>query len=431
MLTKVQYVCEILQIISFFDKKMYNPSEDKYLTHHTHRMEKCKKMINIAYPIIGKRELQLIKEVLASRILASGRYVAQFEHSFAKYSGAKFGIATANGTTSLHTALLMCGIKSGDKVVTTPFSFIATANSILFCNAKPIFADICPKTFNINPIELEKILKKEKNVKAVLIVHLYGLACDMDAILKLKQKYKFKLIEDACQAHGAEFDNKKVGSFGEASAFSFYATKNMMTGEGGITLTNDEAASKYARQIINHGRSANSIYAVLGYNYRLTNLAAAIGIAQLERLEKQTTRRIANAQEYNEAFKDLDFLEVPYVPENCRHVFHQYTIRVSSSKRENFIKYLADNGIESGIYYNCVIYNQPFYKRLGYEVGLCKEAEKAAKEVVSLPVRQSLSKADIYKIIKVVKSYKNEYKNSGNRGRVFRATSRKNFRATS
>ncbi|GHT54511.1 aminotransferase DegT [Endomicrobiia bacterium] len=385
-------------------------------------------MINVAHPVVGKRERQLIKEVLDSRILASGKYVTQFEQSFARYSGAKFGIASVNGTTSLHTALLMCGVKSGDKVVTTPFSFIATANSILFCNAKPIFADIDPKTFNINPVELEKILKKEKNVKAVLIVHLYGLSCDMDAILELKQKYKFKLIEDSCQAHGAEFKNKKVGSFGDASAFSFYATKNMMTGEGGIILTNDAKFDKYARQVINHGRDAHSTYTVLGYNYRLTNLAAAIGVAQLEQLENWISKRIANAQEYNEAFKDLDFLQIPCVPKNSRHVFHQYTIRVSPSQREEFIKYIADKGIGSGIYYNSVIYNQPFYKQLGYEVGLCKEAEKVAQEVVSLPIHQSLSKADIYKIIKVIKSYKNEYKNNRDRGRILRTASCKNFR---
>ena len=179
----------------------------------------------------------------------------------------------------------MCGIKPGDKVVTTPFSFIATANSILFCGAKPVFADIDPETYNINPLELEKVLKREKNVKAVLIVHLYGLTCDMDAILKLKKKYKFKLIEDACQAHGASYRNKKAGSFGDAAAFSFYATKNMMTGEGGITLTNDAKMDKYGRQIINHGREGHLIHTVLGYNYRLTNLEAAIGIDQIEQLE--------------------------------------------------------------------------------------------------------------------------------------------------
>ncbi|MDR3256293.1 MAG: DegT/DnrJ/EryC1/StrS family aminotransferase [Endomicrobium sp.] len=363
-------------------------------------------MITVAYPIIGKKEKQLIKEVLDSRMLASGKYVVQFEQSFAKYSGAKFSIANANGTTALHTALLMCKIKPGDKVITTPFSFIATSNSILFCGAKPIFVDIDPKTFNINPVELEKTLKKERSIKAVLIVHLYGLPCDMDAILKLKKKYKFKLIEDSCQAHGAKFKNRKVGSFGDAAAFSFYATKNMMTAEGGITLTNDVKADKYGRQIINHGRKDHLTHTVLGYNYRLTNLAAAIGIAQLEQLEGWIEKRIENAQKYNEAFKELDFLQTPYVPKNCRHVFHQYTIRVPLSEREKIIKYLAKNGIGSGIYYDTVLYKQPFYKQLGYKAGLCKEAEKAASEVLSLPVHPSLSKADTDKIINVVKGYK-------------------------
>ncbi|MCL2335762.1 MAG: DegT/DnrJ/EryC1/StrS family aminotransferase [Endomicrobia bacterium] len=363
-------------------------------------------MISVAYPIIEKRERQLIKEVLDSRMVASGKYVAEFEQSFAKYSGAKFGIANANGTTSLHTALLMCGIKPGDKVVTTPFSFIATANSILFCGAKPVFADIDPETYNIDPVELEKILKKEKNVKAVLIVHLYGLSCDMDAILKLKKKYKFKLIEDACQAHGAGFKKKKAGSFGEASAFSFYATKNMMTGEGGITLTNDAKMDKYGRQVINHGREGHSSHTVLGYNYRMTNIAAAIGIAQLEKLEGWIKKRIANASVYNEAFADLDFIKTPIVPKNCRHVFHQYTIRIKPSEREKFMKYLADKGVGSGIYYNCVMYNQPYYKKLGYKAGLCPQAEQAAKEVVSLPVHPMLSKEDIKTVINAVRSYK-------------------------
>jgi dTDP-4-amino-4,6-dideoxygalactose transaminase len=363
-------------------------------------------MINVACPIIGEKERRLVNDVLDSRILASGKYVVQFEQSFAKYCGANFGIANANGTTSLHTALLMVGVKPGDKVITTPFTFIATANSILFCGAKPIFVDIDSKTFNIYPVKLEETLKKEKNVKAVIIVHLYGLPCDMDAIIKLKKRYKFKLIEDACQAHGAEFKKKKVGSFGDAAAFSFYATKNMMTGEGGIVLTNDAKADKCGRQIINHGREGHSIHTVLGYNFRLTNLAAAIGIAQLEQLENWITKRIANAEKYNEAFNGLDFLQTPYVPENYRHVFHQYTIRVSSKERKSFIKYLSDKGVGNGIYYNCVIYKQPFYKQLGYKCGICKEAEKAAMEVVSLPVHPSLSSRGVNKIIKVIKGYK-------------------------
>jgi dTDP-4-amino-4,6-dideoxygalactose transaminase len=363
-------------------------------------------MINIACPIIGERERRLVNDVLDSRILASGKYVAQFEQSFAKYCGADFGIANANGTTSLHTALLMFGIKPGDKIITTPFTFIATANSILFCGAKPVFVDIDPKTFNIDPVKLEEMLKQEKSVKAVLIVHLYGLPCDMGAMLRLKKKYKFKLIEDACQAHGAEFKKKKVGTFGDAATFSFYATKNMMTGEGGIVLTNNVKASKYGRQIINHGREGHSTHTILGYNFRLTNLAAAIGIAQLEQLENWIAKRIANAKKYNKAFKDLEFLKAPYVPENCRHVFHQYTVRVSYKERESFMKYLSDKGVGSGIYYPCVIYKQPLYKKLGYKAGLCKEAEKAAMEVMSLPVHPSLSTMEIDEIIKIVKGYK-------------------------
>jgi dTDP-4-amino-4,6-dideoxygalactose transaminase len=363
-------------------------------------------MINMVCPIIGKREKRLVNDVLDSKILASGKYVAQFEQSFAKYCGADFGIANANGTTSLHTALLMFGIKPGDKVVTTPFTFIATANSILFCGASPVFVDIDAKTFNMDPVKLEEALKKEKDIKAVLVVHLYGLPCDMDAILKLKKKYKFKLIEDACQAHGAEFKKKKVGTFGDAAAFSFYATKNMMTGEGGIVLTNSVRANKYGRQIINHGRKDHSTYTILGYNFRLTNLAAAIGIAQLEQLENWIAKRIANAKKYNEAFKDLEFLKPMYVPENCRHVFHQYTVRIFYKERESFMKYLSDKGVGSEIYYPCVIYKQPFYKKLGYMTGLCKEAEKAAMEIISLPVHPSLSSVEVDKIIKVVKGYK-------------------------
>jgi dTDP-4-amino-4,6-dideoxygalactose transaminase len=362
-------------------------------------------MITIAHPIIGIKEKRLIKDVLDSSMLASGKYVEQFEQSFAKFCGVKFGIANANGTTALHTALTICGIEAGDKVATTPFSFIATSNSILFCRAKPVFVDIDPQTFNIDPIELEKVLKKEKNIKAVIIVHLYGQPCDMDAILELKKKYKFKLIEDACQAHGAEFKNRKIGSFGDASAFSFYATKNMTTGEGGITLTNCPKADKYARQVINHGRDGQSTFTVLGYNYRMTNLATAIGIAQLEQLENWTKRRIENAQKYNESFKDLRFLQIPFVQKGCKAVFHQYTIKIKSGKRLKFIDHLKKNNISGGIYYDTVLYKQPFYKKLGYKSGICPQAEKAAKEVVSIPIHPSLTKVEIDKIIKAVRSF--------------------------
>lgn len=363
-------------------------------------------MIPLAKPILGKREKQLINEVIDSGIIASGKYVEKFEQMFAKVSNAKYSIVCSNGTTALNTALLACGIKPGDKVITTPFTFIATSNSILYCGAKPIFADIDPKTYDIDPKSVENILKKEKNVKAVVCVHLYGLPCDMGELLKLKKKYKFALIEDACQAHLAKYKNKTVGTIGDAGCFSFYATKNMTTGEGGAVLTNNSKIEKLSRKIINHGRMAHYGHDMLGYNFRLTNVCAAIGIAQCEQIEKWTQQRISNAAKLSEGLKDCDFLETPFVPKGYTHVYHQYTVRVKDGLRDKLMQYLKDNGIGCGIHYPEVLHRQPLYKNLGYKQNLCPVAEQAAKEVLSLPVHPSLSKKDIDTIIKVIKGFK-------------------------
>ena len=363
-------------------------------------------MIPLVKPILGKREKQLVNEVIDSGIIASGKYVEQFEQKFTKLSKAKYGVACSSGTTALHTALLACGIKPGDKVITTPFTFIATANSILYCGAKPIFADIDYKTFDIDTKSVEEILKKEKNIKAVICVHLYGLPCDMGELLRLKKKYKFALIEDACQAHLSKYKNKTVGSIGDAGCFSFYATKNMTTGEGGAVLTNNSKIDKLSRKIINHGRMSHYGHDMLGYNFRLTNVCAAIGIAQCEQIEKWTKQRIANAKKLTDGLKGLAFLETPFVPKGYTHVYHQYTVRIKNGLRDKFMKYLKDNGIGCGIHYPEVIHKQPLYQKLGYKKGICPVAEKAAKEVVSLPVHPSLTSKDIDTIIKVVKGFK-------------------------
>lgn len=362
-------------------------------------------MISLVRPVFGKKEKQLINEVIDSGIIASGKYVEQFEQKFAKLSDAKFGVACSNGTTALHTALLACGIKAGDKVITTPFTFIATSNSILYCGAEPVFADIDPKTYNIDTQSVEKILKKQK-IKAVICVHLYGLPCDMDALLKLKKKYKFALIEDSCQAHLAKYKSKTVGAIADAGAFSFYATKNMTTGEGGIVLTNNNKTDQLARQIINHGRSGHSTHTLLGFNFRLTNICAAMGIAQSDQIEQWTKKRIANASKLSEGLKDVDFIEVPYIPEDCTHVFHQYTLRIKKGLRDKFAKHLQDKGIGCGVYYPEVIYKQPLYKKLGYKKGICPAAEQAVKEVLSIPVHPSLKNEDIEYIIKTIKGFK-------------------------
>ena len=269
-----------------------------------------------------------------------------------------------------------------------------------------MFADIDPETYNISPKSVEEILEKEKDVKAVICVHLYGLPCNMDELLKLKEKYKFVLIEDACQAHLAEYKGRRVGAIGDAGAFSFYATKNMTTGEGGVVLTDNARIDALARKYINHGRTAHYEHDILGFNFRLTNIAAAMGIAQCESIEERTKQRIANAQKLSDGLKDADFLETPFVPKDYTHVYHQYTLRIKDGLRDKFMQYLKDSGIGCGIHYPQVVYKQPLYQSLGYKNGLCPEAEKAVEEVISIPVHPSLSEEDLNTIIKTIKGFK-------------------------
>jgi len=363
-------------------------------------------MIPLVQPLFGAEEKKILMEIVESRILASGRYVKKFEEECASYFNTNYAVAVSSGTTALHAALLACGIKPGDKVLTTPFSFIATANSILFCNAKPVFADIDPQTYNLSPAETERILKKEKNIKAVIVVHLYGMPADMGAFLRLQKKYKFALIEDCAQSHGALYQGKMTGSFGDASTFSYYATKNASTGEGGTVHTNSKRIDGLVRQIINHGRAGHSTHTILGYNFRLTNLAAGIGIVQLKKLNDWNKARISNARYLSEHLKDVEFIQTPFIPEYAKPVFHQYTVRVPAALRERFMKHLTDSGVGCGIYYPCAIHRQPLYQKLGYKRGLCPQAEKASQEVLSLPVHPALKQNDLKKIVDVIKSFK-------------------------
>ncbi|MGM0438116.1 MAG: DegT/DnrJ/EryC1/StrS family aminotransferase [Bacillota bacterium] len=360
-------------------------------------------MIPIANPIIEDKEKNKVLEVMDSGMLASGQYVKDFEDKFADFIGTKYGNATTSGTTGLHVALKAAGIKEGDKVLTTPFTFIASSNSILFCGAEPIFADVKEDTFNIDPESMRKKLEENPDIKAVIIVHLYGLACDMDPIMELVEEYDLKLIEDAAQSHGAKYKGKNVGNFGDAAVYSFYPTKNMTTGEGGIVLTNDEKINKESELLINHGASERYKHETLGYNYRMTNIAAAIGLEQLKKLDKYNKKRRENAAYLTENLKDLDWLETPVVPENREHVFHQYTVKVNN--RDEFLDHLEENEIGYGIHYPIPAYNQPLYKKMGYGDYKYSVTEKLCKEVVSLPVHPALSDEDLDKIVEVVKSF--------------------------
>lgn len=355
-------------------------------------------MIPIAKPLIGDEEKKAVLDVLGSGVIAQGKRVDEFEKAFAAYCGVKYAVASSNGTTALHLALMAAGIKEGDEVITTPFSFIATANAILFCGAKPVFADIDEKTFNIDPESVKK--KITRRTKAIEPVHLFGQPCDMKALMEIAEDKKLTVIEDACQAHGAETGGKKVGSIGKAGAFSFYPTKNMTTSEGGMITTDDERVTEMARIYRNHGQVERYKHSYIGYNFRMTDIQAAIGIEQLKKLEGFTKKRIENAAYLDEKLAGVKGLVTPYVAKGVRHVYHQYTIMVD--KRDEVVKKLNESGVGTGVYYPICINEQVFYKGLKYKADT-PVASEAAKRVVSLPIHPGIGKEELDFIAEKVK----------------------------
>lgn len=356
-------------------------------------------MIHMAKPQIGDEEKKAVMEVLDSGMLAQGPRVKAFEEAFAEMCGTKFAIATSSGTTALHLALLAHGIGAGDEVITSAFTFIASANSILFTGARPVFVDIDPRTFNLNVEMLEEAITPR--TKAILPVHLYGLACDMDPILRLAEQYHLAVIEDACQSHGAEYNGKKVGSFGTGT-FSLYPTKNITSGEGGMITTNDPAVDEKCRVLRQHGMRKRYYHDELGYNFRMTDLHAAIGLEQLKKLEKFNAQRQANAKFLSVNLKGVT---VPHIPEGQTHVFHQYTVRVPDGKRDALRAHLQEHGVGSEVYYPVPIHQQSFYvSDLGYNDSL-PETEQAALEVLSLPVHAALSPSDLETIVSAVNEF--------------------------
>ena len=356
--------------------------------------------IPIAKPIISEEEIRAVEEVLRSGMLAQGEAVRRFENDFSEYIGVDNAIAVSNGTTALALALKALGIKQGDEVITTPFTFIATANSILFQGAKPVFADIDEKTFNINPDDvLKKITSK---TRAILGVHLFGHPFDVEAIQEICECYNLFLIEDCAQAHGAEYNGKKVGSFG-IGCFSFYPTKNMTTGEGGMITTNSNEIAEVCRLLRNHGESRKYLHTILGYNYRMTDIQAAIGIIQLRRLDEFNEKRIKNAEYLNKHLK-MKGLNTPYKKNETKHVYHQYVVKIEEDfpvSRDAFMEYLRGRGVGCAIHYPLPIYKQPLYQQLGYRDD-CPIASELANKVLSLPVHPALTEEDLRYIVEVV-----------------------------
>ena len=353
-------------------------------------------MIPIAKPLIGTEEQNAILEVIASGQLVQGPKVHEFEKRFAELCGVEHAIATSSGTTALHIAMLAHQIGPNDEVITSPFSFIASANCALYVGAHPVFVDIEPDFFTIDTTKIEERITK--NTKAIIPVHLYGQSCDMDAIVRIAQKYNLAIIEDACQAHGATYKGKPVGSFGTA-CYSLYATKNITTIEGGMIVTNDSKIAERARLLRSHGSPRTYEHVMLGYNMRLTDLAAAIGLVQLGKLHEWNSIRRANAAYLTENLSKIKGIVTPKVRDNSDHVFHQYTIRIPD--RDNAARKLRENGVGVGIHYPTPIHQQPLYKELGYS-DVLPVAEAASREVLSLPVHPTLTKDELDFIIQAI-----------------------------
>ena len=359
-------------------------------------------MIPIANPEFGDREQAAIADVLDSGRVADGPVVREFEAEFAEFCGASHGVATTNGTTALHTAFEALDIGEDDVVVTSPLSFIASANAVRFAGATPVFADVDLSTYNLDPHSTEKLIQ-EHDADAILAVHLFGLPADMDEFREIADAHDCALIEDAAQAHGAAVGGSRAGTLGDAACFSFYPTKNMTTGEGGMITTDREDVAKRAASFVNHGRVEDQPayeHIRVGQNYRMTSVLGAIGRVQLDRLPAYNERRRANAARLTEGLAPNEGITTPVEPPDRHHVYHQYTIRCGD--RDALAGHLEAEGVGSAVYYPKPIHHQPPYEE---SVATAPAAEYAAGSVLSLPVHPGVSEADVERVIDAVDSF--------------------------
>ncbi|SIS01913.1 DegT/DnrJ/EryC1/StrS family aminotransferase [Natronorubrum thiooxidans] len=374
--------------------------------HGTTETEPADTGVSIADPELGTDALQRVQSVLESGMLADGPEVRAFEKSFAAYCGADRAVATSNGTTALHAALEAVGLEDGDAVITSPFSFVASANAIRLAGGTPVFADIDPETYTLDPADVERVLGERDDIVGLVPVHLYGLAADMNALRSIADDHELFVVEDACQAHGAVVDGDRVGALGDAACFSFYPTKNMTTGEGGMITTDRDDVADRAASFVNHGRDVGDggsyEHVDLGHNYRLTSLAAAIGRAQLDRLPEFNRTRREHAAYYDDQLDALP-LQTPTEPAGYRHVYHQYT--VCTAERDALAATLDDHDVDTGIYYETPIHHQPAYETVSTAAATLPNAERAAETVLSLPVHPNLSEHDRRVVVEAVQDH--------------------------
>jgi perosamine synthetase len=355
-------------------------------------------MIPIARPDIGTEEIAAVTEVLESGMLAQGARVKALEEAWAEAVGVRHAIATANGTLALMSIFAGVGLGPADEVITVGHTFAATANAILSTGATPVFVDIEPDTYVIDPALIERAITPR--TRAICPVHLFGLCADMDRIGAIADRHGLIVVEDACQAHGATFGGRAAGSFGHG-AFSLYATKNMTTAEGGLITTDDDTLADWLRLYRNQGMRARYQFETLGYNYRMTDLAAAIGLVQLRKLPRNTARRREIAARYDAAFGELP-IGLPVTPAGRTHVFHQYTIDVGGA-RDAIVRDLREAGVGADIYYPIPVHRQAYIVERGLTAEL-PVTEAAAARTLALPMFPGLTDAEQDQVVDAVRA---------------------------
>ena len=365
--------------------------------------------IKINEVCFDKEEFKAVEEVLKSGILTDkngmGPKVLEFERTFADYIGVKYAIAVSSGTAALHAALMALDLKPKDEVILPSLTFPAAAEAVVLTGATPVFVDVNESTYCIDIESLEESITK--NTKVIIPVHLYGLPADMDPIMELAEDKDIVVIEDAAQAHGALYKGRKTGSIGNMGCFSFYATKNMTTGEGGMITTDNKEYAEALRAIRNHGESRANWNTRLGHNYRMSEIQAALGIVQLKKLPSFLEKRRENAKKLTEELSDVNKLILPEEPEGFTHAWNLYTVRVKGvnvTKRNKIVTKLREKGINAAVYYETPTHLLPFYKNILQDKrkGL-KRTEKIVHQIFSLPIHPKISLEDIDYITKNLK----------------------------